>query len=78
MARWIFIMLSPWRGPETHTLCDADRRDAVGVVAIVIAALGLTTDVKLYGLLTGWLALGLVYYSFTRRRRARTQPAAEV
>ena len=44
---------------------------ALGVVAaIVIAALGLTTDVKPYGLLAGWLALGLVYYQLGRRRRA--------
>jgi APA family basic amino acid/polyamine antiporter len=51
---------------------------ALGVVAaIVIAALGRTIEVKPYGLLTGWLAVGLVYYSFTRTRRARTQPAAE-
>ncbi|HEX5261903.1 MAG TPA: amino acid permease [Phenylobacterium sp.] len=49
---------------------------SLGVVAaIVIAALGLSTDVMPYGLLGGWLALGLIYYSFTRTRRAA--PAVE-
>jgi APA family basic amino acid/polyamine antiporter len=42
---------------------------ALGVVAAaVIAALGLTTDVRPYGLLAGWLAVGLAYYAWRRRR----------
>jgi APA family basic amino acid/polyamine antiporter len=44
---------------------------ALGVVAAaVIAALGLTTDVRPYGLLAGWLAVGLAYYAWRRRRAA--------
>ena len=39
------------------------------VVAIVIAALGLSTDIRPYGLIAGWLAVGLAYYAWTRRAR---------
>jgi APA family basic amino acid/polyamine antiporter len=44
---------------------------ALGVVAaIVIAALGLSTDARPYGLLIAWLAVGLAYYALSRRGRA--------
>jgi APA family basic amino acid/polyamine antiporter len=44
---------------------------ALGVAAaMVIAALGLTTDVRPYGLLAGWLVVGMAYYAWTQRRRA--------
>jgi APA family basic amino acid/polyamine antiporter len=44
---------------------------ALGVVAaITIAALGLSTDVRPYILIGGWLIVGLIYYAWTRRRRA--------
>ena len=43
------------------------------IAAVVIAALGLTTDVRPYGLLAGWLVVGMAYYAWTRRRQ---QPAA--
>lgn len=39
------------------------------VAAVVIAALGVTTDIRPYGLLAGWLAVGLGYYAWTHRRR---------
>jgi APA family basic amino acid/polyamine antiporter len=39
------------------------------VAALVIAALGLSTDARPYGLLAAWLAVGLGYYAWTRRRR---------
>ncbi len=49
---------------------------ALGVVAaIIIAALGLTTDVRPYGLLLGWLVLGLGYYAWTRARTRETKIA---
>jgi APA family basic amino acid/polyamine antiporter len=41
------------------------------VAAVIIAALGLSTDVRPYGLLAGWLAVGMAYYAWTRRRRWR-------
>jgi APA family basic amino acid/polyamine antiporter len=37
--------------------------------AMVIAALGLTTDVRPYGLLAGWLVVGMAYYAWTQSRR---------
>ncbi|MBS0361583.1 MAG: amino acid permease [Proteobacteria bacterium] len=40
------------------------------IVAIVIAALGLSTDIRPYGLIAGWLVVGLAYYAWTRRTRA--------
>jgi len=41
---------------------------AAGVVAaLVIAALGLSTDARPYGLLAAWLAVGLAYYAWRRR-----------
>jgi APA family basic amino acid/polyamine antiporter len=44
---------------------------ALGVAAaMAIAALGLTTDVRPYGLMVGWLAVGLVYYAWRQRRAA--------
>jgi APA family basic amino acid/polyamine antiporter len=44
---------------------------ALGVVAaIVIAALGLSTDVRPYLLIGGWLIVGLAYYAWMRRRAA--------
>ena len=43
------------------------------IAAVVIAALGLNTDVRPYGLLAGWLAIGLAYYAWMRRR---PKPAA--
>ena len=44
---------------------------ALGVAAAVtIAALGLTTDVRRYGLLAGWLAVGMACYAWRRTRRA--------
>jgi APA family basic amino acid/polyamine antiporter len=39
------------------------------VAALVIAALGLSTDVRPYGLLAAWLVLGLGYYAWASRRR---------
>ncbi len=43
---------------------------ALGVAAaMVIAALGLTTDVRPYSLLAGWLFVGLVYYAWSQRDR---------
>jgi APA family basic amino acid/polyamine antiporter len=39
------------------------------VAAVIIAALGFSTDARPYGLLAAWLALGLSYYAWTRRRR---------
>jgi basic amino acid/polyamine antiporter, APA family len=38
------------------------------VVAVVIAALGLSTDLRPYGLIGGWLVLGLAYYILSRPR----------
>jgi basic amino acid/polyamine antiporter, APA family len=38
------------------------------IAAVIIAALGLSTDVRPYGLLAGWLAVGMTYYAWTRRR----------
>ena len=37
--------------------------------AMAIAALGLTTDVRPYSLLAGWLFVGLVYYAWSQRDR---------
>ena len=43
---------------------------ALGVAAaMVIAVLGLTTDVRPYSLLAGWLFVGLVYYAWSQRDR---------
>jgi APA family basic amino acid/polyamine antiporter len=48
---------------------------ALGVLAaILIAVLGVTTDVRPYGLLAGWLAIGMAYYGWTRRARRRSLP----
>jgi len=45
---------------------------AAGVVAaVVIAALGVSTDARPYGLLAGWLAVGLAYYAWMQRPRAQ-------
>jgi APA family basic amino acid/polyamine antiporter len=44
---------------------------AAGVVAaLVIAALGLSTDVRPYGLLAGWLGIGFAYYAWSRHSAA--------
>jgi APA family basic amino acid/polyamine antiporter len=40
------------------------------VAAVVIAALGVTTDVRPYGLIGGWLVAGMIYYAWRRRRAA--------
>ncbi|WP_372783222.1 hypothetical protein [Phenylobacterium sp.] len=45
------------------------------VVAVVIAALGLATDVRPPGLLAGWLVAGLTDYTWTWTRPR--PPAAE-
>lgn len=37
------------------------------VAAVVVAALGLSTDVRPYLLLAGWLVIGLAYYAWTHR-----------
>ncbi|MFL5296644.1 MAG: APC family permease [Phenylobacterium sp.] len=38
--------------------------------ALIIAALGLSTDVRPYGLLAGWLVIGLGYYAWRSHRRS--------
>lgn len=43
------------------------------LAAVVIAALGFSTDWRPYLLLGVWLAIGLAYYSWTRRRNLTTE-----
>jgi APA family basic amino acid/polyamine antiporter len=40
-----------------------------GAAAVIIAALGFSTDARPYALLAGWLVLGLGYYAWRSRRR---------
>jgi APA family basic amino acid/polyamine antiporter len=40
-----------------------------GLAAVVIAALGFSTDARPYALIAGWLAVGLGYYAWRSRRR---------
>jgi APA family basic amino acid/polyamine antiporter len=46
------------------------------IAAIIIGALGMTTDVRPYVLLGGWLALGLVYWFFVQHRKQGLAQAA--
>jgi APA family basic amino acid/polyamine antiporter len=81
MLKYMGTCMAAWsvaaNHPEVH---DAARLKfsrglvktlaGLGVVAaVVIAALGLTTDVRPYGLLAGWLVLGLAYYTWRQMRR---------
>jgi APA family basic amino acid/polyamine antiporter len=49
---------------------------AGGLAAVIIGAVGFSTDYRPFALLGGWLAVGLAYYAWTRRRpRTATQGA---
>ncbi len=84
MMKYMGTCLAAWNVATHHPEVQAKARmkfspglvkllAGLGVVAaIVIAALGLTTDVRPYGLLAGWLAVGLAYYAWTRRRGRAT------
>ncbi|WP_333587715.1 APC family permease [Phenylobacterium sp.] len=79
MMKYMGTCMASWnvarRFPQVHaearlkfSRATVQVMSALGVVAaIAIAALGLSTDVRPYGLLLAWLALGLGWYAWTTR-----------
>jgi len=82
MMKYLGSCLAAWNLAAKHPEIHAEARlrfsrttvmalAGLGVVAaLVIAALGFTTDWKPYVLLAAWLIVGLVYYALRTRRAA--------
>ena len=80
MLKYAGTCVAAWNAAD-HAEVRAEARLAFGralvktlagagvVAALVIAALGVSTDARPYGLLAAWLALGLAYYAWRSRRR---------
>ena len=83
MLKYMATCMAAWSVAQNHPEVRDQARlklspalvktlSMLGVVAaIVIAALGLSTDVRPYFLIGGWLVVGLIYYAW-RRRSPRT------
>ncbi|MGZ3375327.1 MAG: APC family permease [Phenylobacterium sp.] len=79
MLKYMGTCIAAWSAAANHPDVVAAARlkfspglvkllAGLGVVAaIVIAALGVTTDVRPYGLIGGWLVVGMIYYAWRRR-----------
>lgn len=82
MLKYMGTCIAAWSAAANHPEVVAVARLKFGaglvkllaglgvVAAIVIAALGVTTDIRPYGLIGGWLAAGMIYYAWRRRRAA--------
>jgi APA family basic amino acid/polyamine antiporter len=80
MLKYMGTCIAAWSVAANHPDVAAQARlkfsmglvktlAGLGVVAaVIIAALGVTTDIRPYGLLAGWLVVGLGYYGWRRRR----------
>lgn len=80
MLKYMGTCIAAWSAAANHPDLVATARlkfspglvkllAGLGVVAaVVIAALGVTTDIRPYGLIGGWLAVGMIYYAWRRRR----------
>ncbi|MGZ6037873.1 MAG: APC family permease [Phenylobacterium sp.] len=84
MLKYMGTCIAAWSAAANHPDVVAAARlkfspglvkllAGLGVVAaIVIAALGVTTDVRPYGLIGGWLVIGMIYYAWRRRGASTT------
>jgi APA family basic amino acid/polyamine antiporter len=83
LLKYMGTCIAAWNAASSHPGVVAAARlkfspglvkllAGLGVVAaVVIAALGVTTDVRPYGLIGGWLVAGMIYYAWRRRRTAQ-------
>jgi APA family basic amino acid/polyamine antiporter len=79
MLKYMGTCIAAWSAAAHHpdVVAQARMRFSPGLVkllaglgvvaAIVIAALGVTTDIRPYGLIGGWLVVGMIYYAWRRR-----------
>jgi APA family basic amino acid/polyamine antiporter len=80
MLKYMGTCMAAWSAASHHpdVVAAARLRFAPGLVkllaglgvvaAVIIAALGVTTDIRPYGLIGGWLVVGMAYYAWTHRR----------
>ncbi|WP_374469970.1 APC family permease [Phenylobacterium sp.] len=89
MMKYMGTCLAAWNVARSHPEVHAAARlrfprstvmwlSGLGVLAaVVIALLGLGTDPRPYGLLLAWLAIGLAWYAWRRRRSAVAAQTSE-